>query len=193
MPTESAFHGKTCIRIGSKVHMKTIVLDNIFKVLAMRQVHFILSIQQYSDFPVDTISGRSRPHICQHHNWKGFGKSLFLHRFFCECLLSTYTYTYKASGARHIYHNWSTYWQSTQLVVRSLGLTCPIVSTWVMLRDKEDNNCMHSCGTQLDNGILYIDTIVMADQWDGMLKSRLTNLNRAAEKAINDKNSMMTL
>ena len=70
-----------------------------------------------------------------------------------------------------------------------------------MLRDKEDNNCMHiirnfcmhSCGTQLDNGILYIDTIVMADQWDGMLKSRLTNLNRAAEKAINDKNSMFTL
>ena len=183
MPTKSAFRCKICIGIKSKVRTKTIVLDDIFKALAMRQVHFILSIQQYSNFPVDIISGRSRPHICQHHNRKGFRKSLFLCRFFCECLLSTYTYTYKASGARYIYHNWSTYWQSTQLIMRSLGLTCPIMSAWVTLRDKEDNNCMHiirnfcthSFGTQLDSGNLYVGTKVMTNRWDATLKSRLTN------------------
>ena len=181
MPTKLSFHCKTR-EIGSKVRTKPMLLDYIFEGFAMRLVHFILSIQQYTDLPID-IFLHSGPHVCGQRNWKRFGKSLLLRRCFRECLFGTYTYTYKALGTRYIYHNWSTYWRSTQLVARSLGLTRPIMTPWVTLKDKEDNNythnirnfCTHSCVTQLDSGLLYVDTKVMADQWDRMLKSKLIN------------------
>ena len=70
----------------------------------MRHVHFILSIEQYTDLPVDIFLD-SGPHVCGQRNRKCFGKSLVLPRCLRECLFGTYTYTYKELGARYIHHN----------------------------------------------------------------------------------------
>ena len=106
MPTKSTFHCKTCREIGCKLRTKPMVCDYIFEGLVIWPVHFILSIQQYTDLPVDIFLG-SGLHICGQRNRKCFGKSLLLRRCFGECLLSTYTHAYTELGARYIYHNWS--------------------------------------------------------------------------------------
>ena len=183
MPTKSRFHCKTCRGNGSKVRTKPMFLDYIFEGFAMRHVHLILSVQQYTDLPVD-IFLHSGPHICRHRIRKCFGKSLVLRRCFRECLFGTYTYAYKELGTRYIYHNWSGR-TGGQLSLSRDHSDWLVLSwqPWVTLKDKEDNNythnirnfCTHSCGTQLDSWLLYIDTKVMTDQWDGMLKSGLTN------------------
>ena len=104
MPTKSAFRCKTCREIRSEVRTKPMVLDYTFEEFAMRHVHFILSIKQYTDLLVNIFLDTGL-HVYGQRNRKSFRKSLVLRRCFRECLLSTYTYTYKELGARYIHHN----------------------------------------------------------------------------------------
>ena len=62
MPTKLSFHCKTR-EIGSKARTKPVVLDYIFEGLAMRLAHFILSVEQYTDLPIDIFLDGG-PHVC---------------------------------------------------------------------------------------------------------------------------------